>query len=267
MAEPGSNISDRVIEIGAGPIGCYLIHGLSGSTYELQGLADYLGQAGYRVQARPLPGHGTTVEELKLVRADDWLQEVEFHFTEMLLDGEAAFVIGLSMGAGLALHLAALLPVAGVVAISPFLRPGTVRFPWLLPLAAPFIGTIPKTRIYKGRNRADQPYYGYDRYPVRTLRELVRLNRKIRGELAGVSAPLMVLHSTADITADIGNAHFVMDAVASDDKELVVFDEGGHILPDSTEKEAVWENIGRFIAAHLPEPETAEDALPLYEPR
>lgn len=251
-------ISGDNIALGSGPVGVYLIHGFTGSTYELQGLAACLADAGYRVQARLLAGHGTTVEECNLVRAQDWLTETEFHFTEMLLDCETAFVIGLSMGAGLALHLGAMFPVAGVVAMSTILGINPVKSPWLLPLLTPFVTSLKKSQIYRDKNPAGHSFYGYDSYPVRGMREMQRLNRLIRGELADMQAPLLLMHSKADITADFRNAQMVLDAVGSKDKELAVFEESSHVMPASSEKEAVWNTILSFMAAHLPVPAEAE---------
>ena len=246
-------ISGDHIELGSGPAGVYMIHGFTGSTYEFQGLATYLADAGYRVQARLLAGHGTSVEECNFVRAQDWLTETEFHFTEMLLDCETIFVVGLSMGAGLALHLGALFPVAGVVAMSTVLGINPVKMPWLLPLAAPFVTSIRKARIYHSKNPAGHRYYGYDSYPVKGTREMLRLNRLIRGELPEMTAPLLMMHSKADITADFRNAQIVFDAVGSSDKQLATFEESGHVMPDGSEKEAVWETLLAFIAARTPQ--------------
>ncbi len=247
------------LELGSGPLGCYLIHGFSGSTYELRGLAQFLADQGYRVSARLLPGHGTTMEECNLVRAEDWLEEVEFHFTDFMLDCEAAFVIGLSMGAGLALHLAALFPVAGVVAMSPalLLRSWKMR---LLPLTSRLKPIIPKTRVYADSNPDQHRYYGYPGYPAKALWQMVRLNRHVRAELGSVKAPALIMHSHADITAHFNNARLVHDGLASTDKILVEFEQSSHVLPDDTEKEAVWRTIGEFVAAHIPR---QADALPV----
>lgn len=247
------------LELGSGPLGCYLIHGFTGSTYELRGLAQFLADQGYRVSARLLPGHGTTMEECNLVRAEDWLEEVEFYFTDFMLDCEAAFVIGLSMGAGLALHLAALFPVAGVVAMSAALLPRSWKMR-LLPLTSRFKPIIPKAQVYAGHNPDQHPFYGYSGYPARALWQLVRLNRHVRAELGNVKAPALIMHSHADITASFKNARLVHETIASNDKTLVEYEQSSHMLPDDTEKEAVWRTIGEFVAAHIPR---KTDALPV----
>ena len=81
-------ISSEEINLGESAVGCYLIHGFTGSTYELRELAEFLASHGYRVRAKLLAGHGTSPEECNLVKAGTWLHETELNFTELLLDTE-----------------------------------------------------------------------------------------------------------------------------------------------------------------------------------
>ncbi len=248
------------LELGSGPVGCYLIHGLTGSTFELHGLARFLEDQGYRVNARLLPGHGTTVEECNLVRAEDWLEETEYYFTQFIMSCELVFVIGLSMGAGLALHLAGLFPVAGVVAMSTALEFDSWRLRWLIPITSRFTNTIPKSKIYAQHNQDPETYIGYQAYPAKALRQMLRLNRLVRAELPSISAPALIMHSRADMTAPYRNAPMVYDTIASTDKTLIEFHHSSHILPDDTEKEQVWQGIQDFIARQIDE---QPNALPV----
>jgi len=244
--------STREIDLGDGPIGCFLIHGFSGSTYELQGLAEFLAGNGFRVTAKLLAGHGTSIEECNLVRADDWLGEMEFHFAEFFLDCDAAFVIGLSMGAGLALHLSTLFPVAGVVAMAPALVLNHPRLRWYLPLVAPFTRSLSKERAGKGNTDRRYHHYGYSRYPLNGLRAMLKFNRYIRSELHRVTLPTLVMHSRNDIIVPFENANLVIDAISSEDKALIAYDHSGHVLPDGPEKEKVWADILDFLTRHTP---------------
>jgi carboxylesterase len=244
--------STQEIDLGNGPTGCFLIHGFSGSTYELQGLAEFLAGNGFRVTAKLLAGHGTSIEECNLVRADDWLREMEFHFTEFFLNCDTAFVIGLSMGAGLALHLSTLFPMAGVVAMAPALVLDHRMLRWYLPLAAPFTRSISKERVYAGNTDRRDHHYGYSCYPLNGLRAMLKLNRHIRAELHRVTLPALVMHSRDDITVPFENAALVIDAISSEDKALITYDHFGHVLPDGPGKEKVWADILDFLIRHTP---------------
>lgn len=243
-----SRIASHDIDVGEGPLGCFLIHGFTGSTWELQDLANHLATQGCHVQAHLLSGHGTTVEECNLARAEDWLQEMEYRFTEFMLAHEAVFPMGLSMGAGVALHLAALYPVTGVVAMSPALRVGSWKRRLIVPMMAPFVKAIPKEWLYRGRNPDGFTFTGYPSYPLRGFREMMRLNKYVMSKLPKVNVPALIMHSQADITASMENAEFVLEAIQSTDKTLVTYPDASHVLPVSTAKEAVQQEIVNFIA-------------------
>ena len=264
MTAEAERISSREIDLGTGSVGCFLIHGFTGSTYELQGLADFLANRGFRVRAKLLAGHGTTIEECNLVRAHEWLEETEFHLTEFMLECRTTFLVGLSMGAGLALHLARIFPVAGVVAMSPLLLLDSWKMRWLVPLLAPFIKAVPKARIYGQPDREQQPYCGYPGYPLRGLRELVKLNKYIRSRLQEVAAPTLVMHSRADRTAPFENATYVHDTVQAQDKAMIDYSDKSHVLPDSSGKKQVWAHILDFLTRQTHQ---QDHAVPIHEPR
>ena len=253
MSDNGpERISSQNIEMGTSSTGCFLIHGFTGSTYELHGLAQYLADNGFRVTARLLAGHGSSPTECNMVHATDWLQETEFHFTEFSLECEQTFVMGLSMGAGLALHLATLFPVAGVVAMSTALKLPSTLVPWYLPLVVPFRETVPKQYVYRQSDNADIPrFYGYDVWPLRGLKAMLKLNRYIKQELHKVTSPVMIMHSRADSTAPFENAALVFNTVSSDDRVLVSYDRSSHVLPDDSEKEQVWSAILDFMSTRM----------------
>ncbi|UCH64101.1 MAG: alpha/beta fold hydrolase [Fidelibacterota bacterium] len=244
--------SSQEINLGDGPTGCFLIHGFSGSTYELQGLAEFLAGNGFRVTAKLLAGHGTSIEECNLVRADDWLREMEFHFTEFFLNCDTAFVIGLSMGASLALHLSTLFPVAGIVAMAPALILKNPMLRWYLPLAAPFSKSLPKKRVCAGNTDRQDCHYGYNGYPLNGLAAMLKLNRHIRSELHRVTSPTLVMHSRDDMTVPFDNATLLINSISSKDKALITYDHSGHVLADGPEKEKVWIDTLDFLSGHSP---------------
>jgi len=241
-------ISAREIDLGNGPVGCFCIHGFCGSTYEFQGLAEFLAEHEFRVKAPLLAGHGTSIEESNLVHADDWLQEIEYHFAEFFLNCTSAFVIGLGMGAALALHLAALFPLSGVVVMAPTFILSRHILPWYWKLIAPFNNSIPRKSSRAGQNDAPIPDdYGYSRYPTNGIRAMLKLNRYISKELARVMSPALIMHSRDDPIVPFENAILVANTINSEDKSLIAYGQFGHVLPDCPEKETVWTDILNFL--------------------
>ena len=111
--------------------GVLVLHGLTGSTHSIQGVAGALAAEGVTVRAPMLPGHGTVIEDLEGKRWPDWLGAAEAAFAELRAAGCAPIVLfGLSMGGSLACWLAAEHPehVAGLVLVNPFVDPPAASF-------------------------------------------------------------------------------------------------------------------------------------------
>ena len=96
---------------------CLLIHGFTGTPWDVRPLGEALARAGHAVRAVRLPGHGTTPRAMLEAGAPDWLLACDEALAE--LPGTQVAVAGLSLGALLALVLAARHPrrVAAVAAM------------------------------------------------------------------------------------------------------------------------------------------------------
>src|SRR4051812_37684120 len=89
---------------GAGPVrgAVLLLHGFTGSPWEVRPLGESLAARGYHAFAPRLPGHGTSPEAMLYVTHLDWEREAE-RALHALQRFERVFVAGLSMGSLLAL--------------------------------------------------------------------------------------------------------------------------------------------------------------------
>src|SRR5271157_3557927 len=91
---------------GAG-VSALLIHGLTGTPYEMRYLGERLAARGVRVRGVRLAGHAGTPEELGSAGYDNWYESVVSGLEELRQFGEPNVVVGLSAGAVLAARLAA----------------------------------------------------------------------------------------------------------------------------------------------------------------
>ena len=120
--------------------GVMIIHGFSSTTFETHPLAQFLSRKGFRVSARNLPGHGTTVEDCNATKYTDWLRFVEENLAELSAECDELYVVGLSMGGVLGLHLASLFPINKLVlgaTVLNFKEPFKVNY--IVPLVNRFI--------------------------------------------------------------------------------------------------------------------------------
>ena len=86
-------------------VGALLIHGLGGTQYDLGVLQKALKKSGVDTHAVTLPGHGTQPEDLVDMRAEQWLDTLTEQYHLLRMQYDQLHVIGMCMGALLALVL------------------------------------------------------------------------------------------------------------------------------------------------------------------
>lgn len=224
-------------------VGCLLIHGFTGSPGEMRPLGEHLATAGYTVKGVLLPGHGTTVKDLACTRWPDWYEEVVKGYWQLKEHCQQLFIIGLSMGGDLALHLAANEEFnGGVVSIcAPIFL--AKKKAYLSPFLQYFIRYSPK-KNYGSKNYQS---FWYDQYPISCTASLVKMLKVIKKELGAIKNPALIIQSTLDKTVDPKSAEYIYENIASTSKELYWLNKSGHIATLDSEREKVFSLITEFI--------------------
>lgn len=197
-----------------------VLHGFTGEPWEVSPLAAALAAAGFRVEAPRLPGHDGRPESLERATWGAWFEAASAAFDRLAADGGPVCVAGLSMGALLALHLAAERGAA-VTALALLSTPlrliGRARlYAWLLR----WVGVRDRWRFFPTgpRDAHDQAAVaGSPRTPLvpaAAFLELDRLRRIVRRELGRVDRPALVVHAAEDHTAWPGSAELLRRALA-----------------------------------------------------
>jgi carboxylesterase len=180
-----------------GPTGVLLCHGFTGSPRTLRPWAEYLAEAGLTVSLPRLPGHGTTWQDLNRTGWTDWYGEVSRAFDELAEKSSTVFVLGLSMGACLALRLAETRAeaVAGLVLVNPSLAPDTRMFV-LAPVMKRVVKSLPG--ISDDIKKPGASEGGYKRVPTSAAATLPRMWKTTAADLGQVRQPVLVYRSTVD---------------------------------------------------------------------
>ncbi|MHB8535307.1 MAG: alpha/beta hydrolase [Sulfuricaulis sp.] len=271
-----------------GKTGVLLVHGITGAPTEMKPLIRKLAAQGFTVACPQLAGHCSTLKELKKTRWQDWYATLEASLEFLRGECDTVFVSGLSMGALLALKLAADHPgrIAGVATLSAtFFYDGWnvphLKQRFLLPLViysplrhfisyhepSPYGIKDERIRhliaaVYEGNNANMPEKFGYSEFPAVTIRETFRLIRALKRDLAKVAAPLLIVHSTEDDMASLENAKFLAARVSSRNVETFYLDDTYHVLTLDKRKDDVAHQVIDFFQRHQVEIARTETACP-----
>ncbi|XXF81680.1 alpha/beta fold hydrolase [Myxococcaceae bacterium GXIMD 01537] len=241
-------------ELGHGEDACLLLHGFTGSPWDMRPLGEALAARGLYVCAPRLPGHGTTPEALLRVGHRDW-EEAAWEALRALRARRHVFVAGLSMGALLALRLAARAPerVRGLALIAPAIGftglkmrlAEKLRRNPVLEWVRPWVGKE-STDIEHPVARAEAPVLSA--FPLARLDDLFVLQAAARADASRVRSPTLVAIAERDHVVDPEAGRWlVRQLFAAPQVRLLALREGFHIIPrDVGGPRLAWE-VGDFL--------------------
>ena len=245
---------------GSGGTACYLIHGFTGSTFELDDFGRFLAANGIIAVADILPGHGTSPHDCNTKTQEDWIETVMSGSAALAEEFEDVFVAGFSMGTSLGIHVASRFDLSGLILYSPVIFKFKSWTAYLSHTTKWFKDYEPKTKVYK--KDMPRPFFGYEVYPLRAASEVLKLTKRARHLLNEISCPAVIMHSKSDTTAPYINGPMVYDAIGSADKQFFSFEESSHVLTYDCEREKVWDISLQFMREH---PRLLKDEIPIPE--
>lgn len=253
-----------------GKEGVLLIHGLTGTPNEMRFVGKGLNREGFTVYGMQLAGHCGDEADLLRTNRHDWYQSVQQAAERLAQQVEHLFVAGLSMGALLALKLAAECPqkIAGLGLFGTTLQydgwaiPPIAKLSFLLPLVTQlgfgrkrrFDESYPygikderiRERIVSSMLGGDSGAAGLPGNPWPSLAEFQQLSRKVRRLLGKVSAPCLIVHASEDDIASVRNAKRVERGV-SGPVEMLLLEHSYHMVTVDREREKVVKHSAEFF--------------------
>ncbi|HEX7716559.1 MAG TPA: alpha/beta fold hydrolase [Marmoricola sp.] len=228
-------------------IGVLLSHGFTGSPASIVPWGQYLAKQGYAVSVPLLPGHGTTWEQMCATTFDDYCTALERDFDQLAARTDVVVVGGLSMGACLALWLAAKRPadVAGLLLVNPAVA-STNKQLLALPVLKYLVKAVPA--IGNDIKKPDVSEHAYPKTPLKPLHTMVRAWKQIREDLPKVTAPILLFRSAEDHVVDPSSARIILDHVSSRDATEKVLANSYHVATLDNDAPEIFEQSADFVA-------------------
>ncbi len=229
-----------------------VVHGFTGTPFEMASLVPPLAAAGWSVEVPRLPGHGTHPRDLSGVRARDWQVFVAERYRRLRARHRRVAVVGLSMGGALARGLMAE-PVPPDVVVS-------LAAPWRLadPLARRLLPWLRRSGVAAhlawlkdGGSDVLDPVAAADPVnyrwaPLSSVAELDRLLRWLRRPIqARTPLRALVLHGREDHTALPEGAPRVLNALGPQAQGCWL-PRSGHVVTRDFEQAEVARAVAAF---------------------
>ncbi|MEN9229617.1 MAG: alpha/beta fold hydrolase [Thermostichus sp. DG02_5_bins_236] len=234
---------------------CLLLHGLGGGIYELQWLAERLLGLGLTVQGFNYPGHDQPAPRMPRSSWTEWYGRVLEHYLALQQEYRRVSVVGFSTGCPLALHLAFAHPLHKLVLLSPFFA---IRHQWYYGLRPEqylnsigrLLEDVPRLQlpIRDGdvRALAEKTAY-FQSFNLPSVRSALELIERVRGEVARIQVPTLILQSRQDTVVDPEQAEWLYRELGSEQKVLHWLEHSDHILSLDVEREEVFTQICQFL--------------------
>jgi len=229
--------------------GCLLIHGFTGTPQSMRPMGEYIAQQGITARGVRLEGHGTSVEDMSQTRYQDWIASAEEGLRELSQKCDKVFVSGLSMGGTITMYLAHGYPelVSGIIPICAPIEMRGLKMS-LVPLLKHLIKTVPGV----SNHIKDPAAYevAYERMPLKSIHELIRLTARVRELLPEITRPALVFASREDKVVPPENARHIKANLGSNQKELLWLENSYHVATLDYDREYIFKQSVAFMKKH-----------------
>lgn len=241
-----------------------LLHGMTGSPFEMKQYGKNLHKGGFDVVCPCLPGHGDGVQNVRNVKWQDWFNFAEEKYLELKKSYAEVYLGGLCMGAVLALALAEKhKDVSGIIALSTTLFLDGWSIPWyrfLMPLGLHtilrYFYTFPEREPYGIKNEIvrrkissllKENTVALDCIPMTCVYELLQMSKHVRKNAKNINAPILIMHSREDNLTSLNSSDFVNKKISSKIKEYIILENSYHLIVLDNEKDIAVSKSVEFL--------------------
>jgi acylglycerol lipase len=248
-----------------------IVHGLAEHSGRYMNLVNRFVPLGYAVYGIDHLGHGRSEgRRLYVERFADYTVPIKAYaaMVRCWQPGRPVFLVGHSMGGliGATYLLAHQAELAGAILSGPAIKPpgdiaaATIFAGRVLSVLFPWVGIVSRTTPEDiSRDPAVVEAYVADplvyqgKITARLGAEMLGAMERVRSEAGRITLPLLIVQGGADRLVDPAGARILYDAVASPDKQLIVYDGFSHEVFNEPEndRDRVLSDVERWLEAHL----------------
>ncbi len=254
---------------GAPKAAVILHHGLWDYSDYYAPFAEELTRHGYAVSAFDMRGHGHSDGGRSFVKAfDEYIADLDIFLKRerQRMNGKPIFLFGHSLGGLIATTYVLLNPntdLRGVILSGAGLKEGRDVTP-LLKTLVPIIGSLaPRLPSYKPdfnfasrdksvvERKLQDPLIDHRGLPARSGAEGLRAIANVQAKMEQFSAPVLIMHGTADHWTNPEGSRQLAARAGSKDKTLKLYEGSYHELLTDTNKALVWSDVIGWMDARL----------------
>lgn len=250
-ARPGREPWSQVGSGARARVGILLVHGFTGSPFSLRPLGELLAARGFTVDVPLLPGHGATWRDMLPTRYDDWRRHVVASARALRERTDRVVMLGLSMGGTLSLDAASSgeVPVAGVVTVNAQILDRRGIVVKLGPYLEKILPAVPRKMAGLTANDIAKPNVGEQAHgwvPSAAGNSLLRALPRVRGQLARMPCPVLVIYSRNDHSVSPENSRALLELIRGPKLEELVLERSYHVATLDYDQGLIEERVTAF---------------------
>ena len=232
-----------------------MVHGFIGAPDCFNELPDAVAEAGWYVHSMLVPGHGTTPRDFETTSAQDMIDGVQVELAALQAEYETVVIVGHSMGGALSALATAELQPQGLVLVAPlFGSKAPVPMAVVRTCArvvAPVLRWIPGrpggAPVALKENRSKILHYSW--IPMQGAISTLAVEELANTPevLDKIQCPVLLMHSTGDFVTSAKKSQKAVEAMASEDKTVVIFNKSNHVINWDYDADAAKEAVVKFL--------------------
>jgi len=233
--------------------GVLLVHGYLSSPKEMEEMAKYFNNLGFKTYSVRLKGHGTSPINMENIKWQDWYSGLNCGYAALKLICDKVTIIGFSTGGLLSLVAGFKKDsqLNGVVCINPALKLNDIRTKFVSGIYI-WNEVLEKFNIQKGQlryveNHPENPDINYSKNYIKGMEQLESLMSVCDKNLEKITCPILIIQSKNDPVINSKEVKISLGRMKSDVKEFQEIEGSKHVIIRGQGSDRVFDMIRNFI--------------------